>query len=118
MSRPIPAWNASITSGFSASPADTILRSSGSGRKPARFASIRYSVGAWQSTFTPSRSISSRRSSGSKRASQISAAAPQSQGATKTLRADFDQPVAVVHQTSSPAPAPSQCSAWARCPVR
>ena len=76
------------------------------GAAACRLASIRYSVGAWQSTSTPSRSISSSRSSGSKRASQISAAAPHSQGATKTLRADFDQPVAVVHQTRSPSRAP------------
>ena len=39
---------------------------------------------------------------GSKRASCSSAAAPRSQGAMKTLRADFDQPLAAVHQTRSP----------------
>jgi hypothetical protein len=32
----------------------------------------------------------------------MTAAAPVSQGARKTLRADFDQPVAVVHQARSP----------------
>ena len=93
-------------------------RSAGSGRSSARFASTRYSVGAWQRTSTRSRSISSSRSAASKRPSTIIAAAPQSQGATNTLRADFDHPVAVVHQTSSPAFAPSQCSAWARWPGR
>ena len=45
-----------------------------------------------QSTFTPSRSATSSRSSGSKRASCRSAVAPISHGAMKTLRADFDQP--------------------------
>ena len=87
--------------------------------KLVRFAaSIRYSVGAWQSTLTPSRSHSARRSAGSNRASQISAAAPVSQGATKTLRADFDQPVAVVTQTRSSLFEPTQCSAWPRCAGR
>ena len=83
-----------------------------------RLASIRYSVGAWQSTLTPSASARSSRSAGSKRPSWITAAAPVSQGARKTLRADFDQPGAVVHQTSSPGREPSQCSAWARWPAR
>ena len=64
-----------------------------------------------QSTFTPSRSISASRSSGSKRASWSSAAAPRSQGAMKALRADFDQPLAAVHQHRSPSRAPNQCSA-------
>ena len=67
-----------------------------------RRASIRYSVGAWQRTLTPSASAKSSRSAGSKRPSWITAAAPVSQGARKTLRADFDQPVAVVHQARSP----------------
>ena len=40
----------------------------------------------------------SSRSAGSKRPSWMTAAAPVSQGARKTLRADFDQPGAVVHQ--------------------
>ena len=76
---------------------------------------IRYSVGAWQRTLTPSRSQISRRSAGSKRPSQSSAAAPQSHGAMNELRADFDQPVAAVHQLSSPSFAPNQwraCSSW------
>jgi hypothetical protein len=80
-------------------------------RSSVRLASIRYSVGAWQRTVTPSRSIRSRRSAGSKRASWISAAAPRSQGAMKTLRVDFDQPGAAVHQARSPFSAPTQCSA-------
>ena len=67
-----------------------------------RRASIRYSVGAWQRTLTPSASAKSSRSAGSKRPSWMTAAAPVSQGARKTLRADFDQPVAVVHQARSP----------------
>ncbi len=58
------------------------------------------------STFTRSRASSSRRSCGSKRASCSSAAAPDSHGAMNTLRADFDQPLAAVHHTSSPARAP------------
>ena len=37
--------------------------------------------------------------------------APRSHGAMKTLRADLDQPLAAVHQTSSPGRASSQCSA-------
>ena len=57
-----------------------------------------------QSTSTPSRSIRSSRSAGSKRASWSSAAAPRSQGATKTLRADFDQPLAAVHQAQVAGP--------------
>ena len=105
-----------MTSGLSGSPAETRRRTDGSGRSSVRLASTRYSVGAWQTTFTPSRSISSRRSPASKRPSTIIAAAPQSHGARKTLRADFDQPVAVVHQTSSPGSAPSQCTACARWP--
>ena len=68
----------------------------------ARLAITRYSVGAMQSTSTCSRSISSSRSCGSKRASCSSAAAPRSQGAMNALRADFDQPAAAVHQTSWP----------------
>ena len=76
----------------------------------------RYSVGAMQSTFTPSRSITSRRSAGSKRASCRRAAAPISQGAMNELRADFDHPLAAVHQQRSPSRAPNQCSAWARWP--
>ena len=52
------------------------------------------------------------------RASQMSAAAPVSQGATKTLRADFDQPVAVVTQTRSSLPEPTQFSACPRCAGR
>ena len=79
---------------------------------------MRYSVGAWQSTVTPSRSHSARRSTGSNRASQMSAAAPVSQGATKTFRADFDQPVAVVTQTRSSLPEPTQFSACPRCAGR
>ena len=67
-------------------------RRAGSGRRAARLASIRYSVGAWQSTLTPSASAKSSRSAGSKRPSWMTAAAPVSQGARKTLRADFDQP--------------------------
>ena len=31
---------------------------------------------------------------------------------------DFDQPVAAVHQASSPGRAPNQRSAWRRCPSR
>ena len=50
-------------------------------------------------------------------ASWIVAAAPISQGARKTLRADFAQPVEVVHQTRSPGCAPSQCSACRRWPA-
>ena len=84
----------------------------------ARLASIRYSVGAWQSTLTPSASAKSSRSAGSKRPSWMTAAAPVSQGARKTLRADFDQPVAVVHQASSPLREPNQCSACPRWPSR
>ena len=91
-----------ITSGLSGSPGRDQAPQRADGRSSARLASIRYSVGAWQRTFTPSRSISSRRSAGSKRASWISAAAPLSQGAMKTLRVDFDQPGAAVHQASSP----------------
>ena len=45
-------------------------------------------------------------------------AAPDSHGAMNTLRADFDQPLAAVHQTSSPARAPSQCRACRRWPAR
>ena len=74
----------------------------------------RYSVGAMQSTFTRSSESSATRSAGSKRASCSSAHAPRSQGAMKTLRADFDQPLAAVHHTSSPAAGASQCSAWTR----
>ena len=69
-----------------------------------------------QSTFTPSRSSSSRRSSGSKRASWSSAAAPRSHAATNALRADSDQPLAAVHQQRSPGRAPYQCSAWTLWP--
>ncbi len=83
-----------------------------------RLAIARYSVGAMQSTSTCSRSISSSRSAGSKRASCSRAAAPISQGATKTLRADFDQPLAAVHQQRSPGRAPNQCSACVRWPGR
>ena len=43
-------------SGSSGSPAETIRRSEGSGRRVVRRASIRYSVGAWQRTLIPSRS--------------------------------------------------------------
>ena len=53
-----------------------------------RFAIARYSVGAMQSTFTPSRSTTVRRSSGSKRASWRRAAPPRSQDAMNELRAD------------------------------
>ena len=42
-------------------------RSAGSGRSAVRLASIRYSVGAWQRTLTPSASARSSRSAGSKR---------------------------------------------------
>ena len=83
-----------------------------------RRASIRYSVGAMQRTLTPSASARSSRSAGSKRPSWMTAAAPVSQGARKTLRADFDQPVAVVHQARSPLREPNQCSAWVRWPNR
>ena len=34
------------------------------------------------------------------------------------MRADFDQPLAAVHQKSSPSRAPSQCSAWTCWPAR
>jgi hypothetical protein len=78
----------------------------------------RYSVGAMQSTFTRSRSRTSNRSSGSKRASCSSAAAPRSHGAMKALRADFDQPLAAVHHTSSPGAGASQWSACVRWPGR
>ncbi len=79
-------------SGSSGSPAETMRRRAGRGRRVVRLASIRYSVGAWQSTLTPSASSMSSRSAGSKRPSWITAAAPVSHGARKTLRADFDQP--------------------------
>ena len=102
----------------SGSPAEIARRRSVSGRSDPDPASIRYSVGAWQSTVTPSRSHTSRRPAGSKRASQISAAAPMSHGATNTFRADFDQPVAVVTQTRSSSRAPTQCSACPRCAGR
>jgi hypothetical protein len=48
----------------------------------------------------------------------MTAAAPVSQGARKTLRADFDQPVEVVHQASSSLRDPNQCSAWVCWPRR
>ena len=83
-----------------------------------RLAITRYSVGAMQSTATRSRSISSSRSAGSKRASWSSAVAPRSQGAMNELRADFDQPLAAVHHASSPGRAPNQCSACTRWPAR
>ncbi len=70
------------------------------------------------STSTPSRSITSSRSAGSKRASCISAVAPRIQGAMNELRADFDHPLAAVHQHRSPSRAPNQCSAWAAWPAR
>ena len=71
-----------------------------------------------QSTATPSRSTTSSRSAGSKRASCSSAAAPRSHGAMNELRADFDQPLAAVHHASSPSRAPNQCSAWTAWPNR
>ena len=52
----------------------------GAARSSVRFASTRYSVGAWQRTLTCSRSISSSRSAASNRPSTIIAAAPQSHG--------------------------------------
>ena len=85
----------------SGSPAEIARRRSGRGRSEPERASIRYSVGAWQRMVTPSRSATSSRPAGSNRASTSSAAAPITQGATKTLRADFDHPVAVVTQTRS-----------------
>ena len=115
---PVASRHARSTSGFSASPAATIVRRCSSGRTLARLEITRYSVGAMQSTFTRSRASSSTRSAGSKRASCRSAAAPFSHGAMKTLRADFDHPLAAVHHTSSPLRAPSQCSACARWPSR
>ena len=78
----------------------------------------RYSVGAMQSTPTRSRSTISRRSAGSKRPSCSSAGAPRSHGAMNTLRADLLQPLAAVHQASSPELAPSQCSACSVWPER
>ena len=95
-----------------------MVRTCASARSVVRFAITRYSVGAMHSTFTRSRSSSSTRSLASKRASCSSAAAPLSHGAMNTLRADFDQPLAAVHHTSSPARAPSQASACTRCPAR
>ena len=83
-----------------------------------RLAIVRYSVGAMQSTFTRSRSTVRTRSSGSKRTSWSSAVAPRTQGAMNALRADFDHPLAAVHQQRSPSRAPNQCSAWTRWPVR
>jgi hypothetical protein len=103
---------------LSGSPAATAWRSAGSGRSVVRFATVRHSVGAMQSTFTPSRSATSSRSSGSKRASWRTAVAPITHGAMNALRADFDQPEAAVHHATSPARAPNQCSAWTRCPAR
>jgi len=106
------------TSGLSGSPAATRWRSDPIGRSSARFAITRYSVGAMQSTFTRSRSSSSMRSSGSKRASCRSAVAPRSHGAMNTFRADFDHPLAAVHQHRSPSRAPNQCSACTRWPSK
>jgi hypothetical protein len=100
-----------MISGFSGSPAETMRRIAGSGRIWARLASILYSVGAWHSTLTLSRSQISSRCDGSKRPSQSSAAAPHSHGATNVLRADFDQPGAAVHHARSPSRAPNQCRA-------
>jgi hypothetical protein len=111
---PVSSAHSRTISGLSGSPAATAWRSVGSRRSPVRLAIVRYSVGAMQSTFTPSRSTTARRSSGSKRASWSRAVAPRTQGAMKTLRADFDQPLAAVHQQRSPGRAPNQCSAWTR----
>jgi hypothetical protein len=103
---------------LSASPAAIIVRSAGSGLSETRLAIMRYSVGAMHSTLTRSAARTSSRSAGSKRASCSSAAAPRSHGAMNALRADFDQPVAAVHHTSSPGRASIQCSACSACPGR
>ena len=102
-----------MISGLSGSPADTMWRSDGAANESsaARLAIIRYSVGAWQSTATRSDAIRSRRCCGSKRSSCSRQAAPLIQAATNALRADSDQPLAAVHQASSPGRAAYQCSA-------
>ena len=61
-----------------------------------------------QRTFTFSAAIVAIRSAGSKRTSCSTAAAPQSHGVRKTLRADFDQPLAAVHHAISPGRASNQ----------
>ena len=111
MATPASASHARTTSGFNGSPAAQAWRRSGSARSSARLAIARYSVGDMQSTFTPSRTRRSSRSSASKRASCSNAAAPRTQAATNALRAESDQPLAAVHQHRSPGCAPYQCSA-------
>ena len=118
ISRPVASRHARSTSGSSASPAATALRRVGSGRGTERFAIARYSVGAMHSTRTRSCSATANRSSGSKRRSCSTAAAPHSHGATNALRADFDQPDAAVHHTTSPGCTPIQCTACSDCPHR
>ena len=74
----------------------------------------RYSVGAWQSTVTSSRSSSSNRSRASNGPSWRRISAPRLHGPRKTFQIDFAQPVPAVHQTRSPGRASSQYSACIR----
>ena len=94
---------ARITSGLSGSPAETSRAQRGDrpqlgplGEHPVLGRRLAEDVDA----LALERSRAAR--PGSKRASWMSAAAPLSQGAMKTFRVDFDQPVAAVHQASSP----------------
>ena len=114
-----PRCQARSTSGFSASPAATIPRRSGSARE-RRALGDHAVLGRRhaQHVHALARAAAPGARAGQSARRAAARAAPDSQGAMNTLRADFDQPEAAVHHTSSPARAPSQCAACRRWPRR
>ena len=116
MVRPHSSSNTWTTSSSSSSPVDTRRRGRAQRYRPRRpvSASARYSSGDWQSTVTPRRCIRSSRSAGSNTPSCRTTDAPRAQGPSSVLQSVCGECAGLVHETTSPSPASSQCSAWTR----
>ena len=108
--------NVATISGSRKSPVETSRRSRGE-RKRSSFgcsASARYSAGDWQRMLGPSRKSRSRRSSASNCPCWRTTSAPRDQGPTTVFHIVSAAAGSEVHQTASPRPTSSQCSAWTR----
>ena len=77
-------------------------------------ARTRYSAGDWQRMLGPSRKRRSSRSSASKSPCWRTVSAPRDHGPMTVFHIVSGEVESVVHQTASPRPTSSQCSAWSR----
>ena len=109
----------STTSGLSGSPAATAWRRPGSGRRPHALGD-RPVLGGRHAEHVDALALDHLQPLRRVEAGVVQQRRrrPRSQGAMNTLRADFDQPLAAVHQQRSPSRAPNQCSACTRWPAQ